>query len=216
MLARRVPFPALLLGLPGLSLARETPGFRPSAWFAEQVREQCFAEGIRVLVMRGQIRQPETKTVRLVLYAAPNGNTLEQTMGCVTAGKTDWHFDLQQVAAQVRGFAKLRGIHRRLEGRANRVAIDGWHVRDGRPIQPLNVSHVMWYVDYSHGRTASAPPGCGWRQTSAICTQCCFLKSGRRCSAMRAAAADRLLRDTLLSPSCPPEIMHQFHRPVMG
>ncbi|MCU0336015.1 MAG: hypothetical protein MUF62_13405 [Chitinophagaceae bacterium] len=35
--------------------------------------------------------------------------------------------------------------------RSHRVAIYGWHRPDGRPIQPLYVGHVNWYVDYSHG-----------------------------------------------------------------
>ena len=39
---------------------------------------------------------------RLVLYATPNGNTIEQTLGCATAPGRDWHFDTQHVAAQVR------------------------------------------------------------------------------------------------------------------
>lgn len=33
----------------------------------------------------------------------------------------------------------------------HRVAIYGWHLPDGRPIQPLYTGHVDWYVDYSHG-----------------------------------------------------------------
>ena len=33
----------------------------------------------------------------------------------------------------------------------NRVAIYGWHKKDGIPIQPLYTGHVNWYVDYSHG-----------------------------------------------------------------
>ncbi len=37
------------------------------------------------------------------------------------------------------------------DGRANRVAIYGWHKLDGKPIQPLYTGHVNWYVDYSHG-----------------------------------------------------------------
>jgi hypothetical protein len=40
--------------------------------------------------------------------------------------------------------------NRQLE-RAERVAIYGWHYPNGRPIQPLYVGHVNWYVDYSHG-----------------------------------------------------------------
>lgn len=37
------------------------------------------------------------------------------------------------------------------DGKANRVAIYGWHKLDGKPIQPLYTGHVNWYVDYSHG-----------------------------------------------------------------
>ena len=33
----------------------------------------------------------------------------------------------------------------------NRVAIYGWHLPNGKPIQPLYTGHVDWYVDYSHG-----------------------------------------------------------------
>lgn len=35
--------------------------------------------------------------------------------------------------------------------KSNRVAIYGWHYPSGKPIQPLYVGHVDWYVDYSHG-----------------------------------------------------------------
>ena len=33
----------------------------------------------------------------------------------------------------------------------NRVAIYGWHLLEGKPIQPVYAGHVNWYVDYSHG-----------------------------------------------------------------
>ncbi|MFQ5806613.1 MAG: hypothetical protein ACE5I3_09200, partial [Phycisphaerae bacterium] len=32
-----------------------------------------------------------------------------------------------------------------------RVAIYGWHQRNGVPVQPLHLGHVDYYVDYSHG-----------------------------------------------------------------
>ncbi len=35
--------------------------------------------------------------------------------------------------------------------RPNRVAIYGWHLPGGKPIQPLFTGHVNWYVDYSQG-----------------------------------------------------------------
>ncbi len=37
------------------------------------------------------------------------------------------------------------------DAKPSRVAIYGWHKRDGNPIQPLYSGHVNWYVDYSHG-----------------------------------------------------------------
>jgi len=39
----------------------------------------------------------------------------------------------------------------RLRTRPDRVAIYGWHRRDGRPIQPLSTVHGASYADYSHG-----------------------------------------------------------------
>jgi hypothetical protein len=51
----------------------------------------------------------------------------------------------------VSGIKKDLVLSNRLEEKPNRVAIYGWHKLDGKPIQPLNVSHVSWYVDYSHG-----------------------------------------------------------------
>lgn len=35
--------------------------------------------------------------------------------------------------------------------KTNRVAIYGWHQLNDKPIQPLYIGHVNWYVDYSHG-----------------------------------------------------------------
>lgn len=33
----------------------------------------------------------------------------------------------------------------------NKVAIYGWHLPNGKPIQPVYTGHINWYVDYSHG-----------------------------------------------------------------
>ncbi|MDQ8153394.1 MAG: hypothetical protein P3B98_01925 [Gemmatimonadota bacterium] len=62
----------------------------------------------------------------------------------------------EQLAGQGRG-ALVAGMKKdvvvtnRLQERANRVAIYGWHYVRGEPIQPLYTGHVDWYVDYSHG-----------------------------------------------------------------
>lgn len=42
------------------------------------------------------------RATRLIIYALPNGNTLEQTLGSQMKPGLDWHYDIQHVAAQVR------------------------------------------------------------------------------------------------------------------
>ena len=68
------------------------------------------------------------------------------------------HNDLiEEQRGEVLRSALLAGIKKdvvltnRLNEKANRVAIFGWHYADGTPIQPLTIVHVNWYVDYSHG-----------------------------------------------------------------
>jgi hypothetical protein len=64
----------------------------------------------------------------------------------------------QAIEAQRTGRAGLIAGHKkdvvvtnRLVSRPDRVAIYGWHRRDGRPIQPLSLVHEASYADYSHG-----------------------------------------------------------------
>ncbi|MGZ3853292.1 MAG: hypothetical protein ACXVBX_10915 [Flavisolibacter sp.] len=42
----------------------------------------------------------KSKHTILLLYALPNGNTTEQTMGKITKPTDDWHFDIQHIKAQ--------------------------------------------------------------------------------------------------------------------
>ncbi len=44
----------------------------------------------------------------LVLYATPNGNSIEQTLGARPENESAWRFDIQHVAAQVRRVRQLR------------------------------------------------------------------------------------------------------------
>jgi len=75
-------------------------GFRASAWFGESVREECWSDGVRVIVNAASFDR--SKPTLLVIFATPNGNTIEQTLGCKSVPGLDWHFDIQHVAAQVR------------------------------------------------------------------------------------------------------------------
>jgi hypothetical protein len=51
----------------------------------------------------------------------------------------------------VAGIKKDVVISNRLFEQPHRVAIYGWHLSGGKPIQPLTVVHRDSYVDYSHG-----------------------------------------------------------------
>jgi hypothetical protein len=53
-------------------------------------------------------KTPKAEPTRVLLYAVPNGNTIEQTLGCKMTPGLDWHYDIQHVAAQVR---MLRGLN---------------------------------------------------------------------------------------------------------
>jgi hypothetical protein len=74
-----------------------------SPWFDEASSTTTNELQVRVHVNApaGKNDQPRRGT-RLVVYALPNGNTIEQTLGCKMSAGRDWHFDIQHVAAQVR------------------------------------------------------------------------------------------------------------------
>lgn len=86
----------------------QTPlrGFRGSAWFDEQVREAWLEGSARVIVLAPGRFDPERPT-RLIVFATPNGNSIEQTLGSARGPDTDWHFDIQHVAAQVRRWREV-------------------------------------------------------------------------------------------------------------
>ncbi len=90
---------------------------------------------------------------RMIVFATPNGNTIEQTLGCKLSDGMDWHYDIQHVAAQVRLLRKLcpderivllvveaKGLSwpnwRRTHEEANqKIAqlLDGWRKKFGTP-----------------------------------------------------------------------------------
>ncbi len=57
--------------------------------------------GIRVVVNSPSKLNP-AKPTRLVLYALPAGNSIEQTIGRRLRPGDDWHFDIQHIGAQTR------------------------------------------------------------------------------------------------------------------
>ena len=81
------------------------PDFEKAAPFNEQVRWGRLKSGVRVFV-NAPVSWKSSRRV-LVIYATPNGNTIEQTLGCTASKELDWRFDIQHVAAQTR---RLREI----------------------------------------------------------------------------------------------------------
>ncbi|MCC6126988.1 MAG: hypothetical protein IT426_18675 [Pirellulales bacterium] len=81
------------------------PGFEKSAWFGEQVIRLRPENGVRGLIVAPVALKAPRRL--LIVYATPNGNTLEQTLGCAAEKGRDWHFDIQHVAAQSRCFREL-------------------------------------------------------------------------------------------------------------
>jgi hypothetical protein len=98
----------VILALSSVSRAERPsplPGFHARSDFPEQDRWTRLDSGIRIFT---NALLALTKSDRLlVIYATPNGNTIEQTLGCAMAEGRDWHFDIQHVAAQIR---RLREI----------------------------------------------------------------------------------------------------------
>jgi hypothetical protein len=81
------------------------PGFQRAAEFDEQERWSRLESGVRIYVNAPRVMKSSLR--RLVIYATPNGNTIEQTLGCAMAEERDWHFDIQHVAAQIRRLREL-------------------------------------------------------------------------------------------------------------
>lgn len=79
------------------------PGFEESPYFNEQVVTFKWQPQIRVHINAPSVTEFDpNKPVGLALYALPNGNTIEQTVGKITEEGDDWHFDIQHIGAQTR------------------------------------------------------------------------------------------------------------------
>jgi len=92
--------------IPQIAIARAADCY-PSPFFNEQTKELRI-EDARVLINAPGDLDPARPT-RLIFYALPNGNTIEQTIGCAQQDGLDWHYYIQHIGAQAR---YLRDIDR--------------------------------------------------------------------------------------------------------
>lgn len=80
-----------------------TGEWRTSPHFGEQVMDFRLEPGVRVHVNApAPVVLAARKQIHLVLYALPNGNTIEQTVGKQLQPGDDWHFGIQHIGAQTR------------------------------------------------------------------------------------------------------------------
>lgn len=79
------------------------PGYYTSPYFSEQVITFPFAPEVRIHINAPAVNNfNPANPVALALFALPNGNTIEQTVGKVLQQGDDWHYDIQHIGAQTR------------------------------------------------------------------------------------------------------------------
>lgn len=85
-------------------------GFDASHHWSEQVLKYRVEPGVNILINAPSAGSFDRgKPVRLIVFALPNGNTTEQTIGKRLAPGVDWHFGIQHIGAQTR---RLREVIR--------------------------------------------------------------------------------------------------------
>ena len=98
----------LTVGIPFAShgFAQSPIARQPTAMtFAEQPHFEKQEPQVRLYVNQPTATSPRTDEARpgrVMIFALPNGNTLEQTLGCEMAEGLDWHYGIQHVLAQTR------------------------------------------------------------------------------------------------------------------
>jgi hypothetical protein len=84
------------------AFSQPLPGFKTMASFNEQeFYSENFAKDVILSINAPEKFNKKGKTY-LVLFALPNGNSIEWTKGKKMKPGDDWHFDIQHIAAQTR------------------------------------------------------------------------------------------------------------------
>jgi len=79
------------------------PGFKLSDFHNEQqLVIENVPPGTRILINAPAEGFGKDDRVLLILFALPNGNSIEQTFGKITTENDDWHFNIQHIGAQTR------------------------------------------------------------------------------------------------------------------
>jgi len=77
-------------------------GFRNSP-YGEQESVMAYGNDVRIYINAPDADEfHDNRSTNIVIYALPNGNTIEQTAGKTMRPGDDWHYDIQHIAAQTR------------------------------------------------------------------------------------------------------------------
>jgi len=78
-------------------------GFETSPFWGEQIETIHFEPEARIHINAPCAKDFDpSKPVRIIFFALPNGNTIEQTIGKKVTEGVDWHFGIQHIGAQTR------------------------------------------------------------------------------------------------------------------
>lgn len=78
-------------------------GFITSPYFQEQEISFVYTPGIKIHINApSEAEFDKSKPTKLVLYALPNGNSTDWTIGKMPAEGDDWHYHIQHIGAQTR------------------------------------------------------------------------------------------------------------------
>lgn len=80
--------------------------FQASPYFDEAVKRWKTPDEVRVNLSLPVDFNP-AKPTEVIIFATPNGNTIEMTLGCGKTDGLDWHYDIQHIAAQTRLYRSL-------------------------------------------------------------------------------------------------------------
>jgi len=79
------------------------PGFVISPYFNEQICMFNYDPEIRIFINAPSVDSFDpNKRTEIALFALPNGNTIEQTIGKKLNTGDDWHYEIQHIGAQTR------------------------------------------------------------------------------------------------------------------
>ncbi|HVJ84005.1 MAG TPA: hypothetical protein VM452_00095 [Caulifigura sp.] len=151
---RRLLIATLLLLAIGSTAIAAPAGFHRSPWFDEWTREAWLEHSVHVVMNLPADFDPARPT-QLIIFATPNGNTVEQTLGCKPEQGADWRVDIQHIAAQTR-------VWRRLNPGRNIVlaclAAEGLSWPAWRQSRKDNAETILRIIDTLRGWLPEKPP----------------------------------------------------------